>query len=325
MRPFEYLKPTSLEEAVAMLGAGEGAHLLAGGTDLLDRMKRGVSVPWQLVNLKSVPGLVGIRQEADGTLKIGALTCLSEVGEHSLVSRHYPLLAQAIQQMATPQIRNLATLGGSLCQGSRCWYYRHPDFACVRKQGKGCFAVQGQSRYHAIFGGHACFAVHPSDTAPALVALGAQVHIAGASSTRAVSLGAFFTDPRDNPVRDNVLMPGEILTEIELPAPPPGARGVFLKAAERRATDFALASVALQLAPADGLVNDVRIVLGGVAPVPWPLARVEALLRDGGLSDETIRRAGETATEGARPLPHNAFKIQLVRGLLEKALRLLRV
>ena len=321
MKPFEYIRPNTLKEALAILSDGKKTHLLAGGTDLLGEMKRGAIEPERLLNLKSIQGLTGIRQESDGWLTIGALATLSDIAEHPIVRQHYPLLVQAIEQTATPQIRNIATLGGNLCQRPRCWYYRHPDFPCLRKFGENCFAVEGQNRYHAIFGGHRCYIVHPSDAASALVALDARVQIAHSKGSRTVPLCEFFVAPRNSLIQENILLPHEILTEIQLPAPPPNARGSYLKAAERKATDFALASVALHLADEGKRLNHLRIVLGGVAYQPWRVPHAEAILLGEELSEENIRRACEAACQGAKPLRHNAYKIPLVKGLLRKALR----
>ena len=324
MRAFEYVAAETLEEALGLLQEKEGSRILAGGTDLLSVMKRQVSAAQRLVSLKSLPELAGIRHQADGGMGIGAFTRLSVIAENPLVIENFPLLVQAIRQTATPQIRNVGTLGGNLCQRPRCWYYRHADFPCVRKHGEGCFAVAGQNRFHAIFGGHGCFIAHPSDAAPALIALDAQVRIAGAAEERTLPLGEFFVGPKDSLTRENVLGPHEILTEIQLPPPLANARGLYLKAAERKATDFALASVALYLARCETNLSHVRIVLGGVAPLPWRLPQVEAFLRKEGLSDTAIRRAGDMAVEDAQPMRHNAFKIPLVKGLLKKALYQLR-
>ena len=321
MKPFTHFRPGSLDEALALLREEEGSVLLAGGTDLLGQMKRGLSAPRRLINLKSVPGLNQLHREADGVLSIGAVARLSEVADHPLITTCYPLLSQAIQRTATPQIRNLGTLGGNLCQRPRCWYYRHPDFSCVRKHGDGCFAVSGQNRYHAILGGHRCFIVHPSDTAPALIALDARVEIAHTGGRRELPLHQFFTGPGESLTQETVLTPHEILAEIRLPVPPPGGQGVYLKAAERRAADFALASVALYLARESACA---RLVLGGIAPVPWRVPQAEALLLGEDLSDQTIRRICEAAVQGAAPLRQNAFKLPLIKGLIKTALLRLR-
>lgn len=323
MKPFAYIAPDSLAEALKALGR-EGAHPLAGGTDLIGALKRGIVAPDQLINLKSIPGLAEIRQQPDGGLAIGALARLSEIAAHPLVLQQYPILAQAIACVATPQIRNLGTLGGNLCQRPRCWYYRHPDFPCLRKGGNGCPAVAGQNRYHAILGGHGCSIVHPSDTAPALIALDVRARLAGSDGPRELPLAEFFAGPEADPTRETVLQPGEILTEIQLPPPLLDTRSLFLKAAERQATDFALASVAVLLASQEGKVTHARVVLGGVAPIPWRVLKAEDILLEQGISAEVIQRVCEAAVEGARPMSQNAYKVPLVKGLLEKALVCLR-
>jgi len=322
MRAFDYIAPGTLEEALEALRR-EGSCALAGGTDLMGAMKRGTSAPRLLVDLKSVPGLAGIRREPDGFLSIGALTVLDEVAGDALVAAHCPLLVLAIEQAATPQIRNVGTLGGNLCQRPRCWYFRHPDFSCLHRSGKECFAVSGQNRYHAIFGGRGCFITHPSDTAPALIALDARVRIAGHDGSRELPLAEFFVGPDQDPTRETILNADQILTQIRIPPPPAGARGLYLKASERRSADFALASAAVLLAWQSGQITHARIVLGGVAPIPWRVPRAEAIIRDEGPGEAAIRRACEAAAEDARPMSRNAYKVPLVKGLLGKALRLL--
>ena len=333
MKSFEYIAPKTLDEALAILSDDEGTRLFAGGTDLLGEMKRGVIAPEKLLDLKSVGGLEIIRQEPDGGLAIGSLATLSEIAENPLVKQSYPLLVQAIEQTASPQIRNVATLGGNLCQRPRCWYYRHPDFPCLRKHGESCFAVWGNSRYHAIWGGNRCFIVHRSDPAAALMALDAHTQIAYSEGIRAVPLREFFVTPGENLTQETVLQPNEILTGIKLPPPLPNARGIYLKVAERKATDFALASVALHLAWEGTRINHARVVLGSVAPVPWRLQHVEEILLGDELSQdfdkalptpskEKIQLACEGAVEGAKQIRHNGYKIPLVKGLLRKALRL---
>jgi xanthine dehydrogenase YagS FAD-binding subunit len=324
MKAFEYLTPRTLDEALAILGREEDARLLAGGTDLLGEMKRGTATPKHLVNLKSIPELDGIRQEPDNTLFIGALTKLSDIADHPAVAQHHVLLAQAAQQTASPQIRNVGTLGGNLCQRPRCMYFRHPDFHCVRGNGKGCFAPAGQNRYHAILEGRRCFMVHPSDLAPALVACDAEVEIAGPSETRTVPIVEFFIPPRENPTRETVLSPGEILTGVHVPPSPTGTKGIFLKAAERKTTDFALVSVAVSLTCKAERVARARIVLGAVAPLPWRVPRAEDCLLGEPLYRKAIHSACEAAVEDARPLRENAYKIPLVKGLLKKALHILQ-
>ena len=320
MKPFEYSTPKTLDEALAILRDEEGVRILSGGTDLIGEMKRGTISPQRLLSLKSVQGLDSIRQDSHGRVALGSLATLSDIAEHALVRQQYPLLVQSIARTASLQIRNIATLGGNLCQRPRCWYYRHPHFPCFRKHGESCFAVRGQDRYHAIFGGHRCFMVHPSDPASALMALDARVQIARSEGSRTVPLHEFFIGPHERLTQENILTPHEILTEIQLSPSPPDARSIYLKVAERKAIDFALASVALHLAWKGTRVNHARIVLGGVAPVPWRVPHVEEILLDEELSEEKIGPMCEAVLEGARPMRHNANKIPLVKGLLRKAL-----
>jgi len=319
MKPFAYTAPTTLDEALTSLTRGDNPHLLAGGTDLLGSVRRGIDSPGHLINLKSIPELTGIHQTDDG-LTIGAATRLSDIAEDPLVIEQYPILTQAIAQTATPQIRNTGTIGGNLCQRPRCWYYRHPDFPCVRKQGEGCFAVGGRNRYHAIFGGHGCFIVHPSDCAPALITLDAQVKIAGPDGCRELPLSDFFIGPEKNLTSETALTPNEILTQIRISPPVSNSIGVYLKASERRATDFALVSVAIVLTQQGAQITHARVVLGGVAPIPWRAPKVEEILLKQGISAESIQQTCAAAIEDAHPMSQNAYKLPLLKGLLKKAL-----
>ncbi|MFH1571997.1 MAG: FAD binding domain-containing protein [Gemmatimonadota bacterium] len=323
MTPFAYAAPCSRDEAVGLL-ATPGARVLAGGTDLLALMRRGVEAPSLLVSLRRVPELDQIRAGADGGLVLGAAATLSQLAAAPQVARQYPLLLEALEQLATPQIRNAATVGGNLCQRPRCHYLRHPAFACTRSGGQGCPARSGQNRYHAIFGAHGCAAVHPSDLAPALVALEAVALAAGPRGERCLSLADFFAGPERDPRRETVLATGELLAAVHLPPAPAGARGTFLKVTERRAADFALVSLAAVVAGAGPRPSHVRLVLGGVAPVPWRLQRAEETVLEAGLTDEAIRRAAELAVDGACALSQNAYKVRLATALVRRALDQLR-
>ena len=319
MKPFAYTAPTTLDEALTSLNGSDNPRLLAGGTDLLGAARRGVETPDHLINLKSIPELTGIHQTSADGLTIGAATRLSDVAENPPVVKRYPILAQAIAQTATPQIRNTGTIGGNLCQRPRGWYYRHPDFRCVRKRGEGCFAVGGRNRYHAILGGHGCFIVHPSDLAPALIALDTRVEITDPEGSRELPLANFFVGPEENLTGETTLAPNEILKQIHIPPPAAGSTGLYLKASERRATDFALVSVAVVLTRQDTPVTHIRVVLGGVAPIPWRVSKVEAILLERGISTESIPQACAAAVEDAHPMSQNAYKLPLLKGLLKKA------
>src|SRR5689334_18750038 len=277
MKTYEWTNPTSIGEAVKLLGVPGGAtdiddapRPIAGGQDLLTTMKDYTSRPARLVNLKHIPGLNRITLNARG-LTIGALVTLNELEEHAGVRKSFPGLSEAAHSIATPQIRNLGTVGGNLCQRPRCWYFRLEEVICLKKGGSECYAASGENKYNAILGGGPSFIVHPSDLAPMLVALGATVTVAGATGKRVIPLDKFFTLPSEGNIRrENVLKNEDVITEIQVPASPLAARSTYLKFKERDSLDFALASaaVALRLAP-NRTVREVRIVLGGVAPVPW--------------------------------------------------------
>jgi len=241
MPSFKYVRPGSLDEAVR-LAAADGARLHAGGTDLLGCLRDGVFGADTLVSLTGCDTLRGVRETADGGLAIGALTPVSQVAEHPLVRERYPALAQGAAAVASPQLRHQGTLGGNLCQKPRCWYYRNEGFLCLRKGGGMCYAEAGQNQFHAIFGsGGLCYVVHPSDTAPALVAFEASVRVAGPRGKRTISVAELYVPPEVDPTRETVLAPGEVVTEIVLPPAPPGAVSRYRKVRARRSWDFAVA------------------------------------------------------------------------------------
>jgi len=247
------------------------------------------------------------------------LTTLTEIAANRQVLDTYPVLAQAAGAVGSPQLRNQGTLGGNLCQRPRCWYFRG-DFHCLRKGGDTCFAAAGQNQLHCIFGGYECFMVHPSDTAPALVALDAKITVTGRRGTRQVPLASFFVLPKTTLVKENVLEPGDVLTEVLLDAPPSGARGMYRKARERASFDFALAGVAIVLAMAEGKVKTARVVLSGVAPAPWRSPEAEQSLVGRPLDAATVEAAAAAAVKAAVPLRENGYKVPLVRGILEETL-----
>ncbi len=318
LRKFSYRRTTSIK-AAADAAARPGAHILAGGTDLLGCLRDGVFSADTVVSISGIKALKGISAAPGGGLRIGALTTLSEVAANRQVLSSYPVLAQAAAAAASPQLRNQGTIGGNLCQRPRCWYFRG-DFHCLRKGGDTCFAVAGESEFHCIFGGAPCFIVHPSDTAPALVALDARVSIAGAKGTRTIPLASFFVLPATNVLKENVLVAGEVVTEILLAPPQVGARSVYRKVRERGAFDFALAGAAIVVAMTDGKVRAARIVLSGVAPVPWRCAEAEKLLVGRSLDAATVAQAAAAAVKDASPLTKNEYKVPLTRGVLEETL-----
>ncbi len=315
---FSYRRAASIKEAVDAAGRPD-ARILAGGTDLLGCLRDEVFQAKSLVSINGVAALKGIRQRSGGGLRIGALTSLTEIAEDRQVLETYPVLAQAAVSVGSPQLRNQGTLGGNLCQRPRCWYFRG-DFNCRRKGGGACFAEAGQNQMHCIFGGGGCYMVHPSDTAPALVALGAKASIAGRRGARTVPLSSFFVLPHESLTRENVLQPGEIVTEILVDPPAAGARSAYRKVRERGAFDFALAGVAIVLTLADGKVQTASIVLSGVAPVPWRSVEAEKAILGKRLDASAAAMAAAAAVKDASPLAENEYKVPLVQGILEETL-----
>jgi len=329
MKAFELIQPKSLELALEQLpgpretGARDKVKVLAGGQDLLSELKEHLAEPERVVNLKSIPGLDRIEYSANGALGLGALVTLSRIEAERAIAERFTVLAEAAGSVGSVQIRNQGTLGGNLCQRPRCWYYRHEQAVCIKKGGAECFAYGGLNKYNAILGGGPSYIVHPSDVAPALVALGAQALIRGKRGERKVALEQFFTLPSEGSVlRENVLATDELLVLVEVP-PLPGAgwRSTYLKFRERGSYDFALCSVALALALDGDTIREARLVLGGVAPIPWRCEKAEKALVGKKIDAQTCELAGKLALEGAEPLEHNGYKIPLAKGLITKALR----
>jgi xanthine dehydrogenase YagS FAD-binding subunit len=317
MPAFQYVRVRSLEEGIRHLSSGDG-RLHAGGTDLLGCLRENVFTAAKVVSISDIKELEGIREEGGG-LRIGALSTLSQVAESPLVKKLYPGLARAAMEVGSPQLRNQGTIGGNICQKPRCWYYRG-DFHCIRKGGDTCFAFAGENQYHCIFGGAACYIVHPSDTAPALSALQTTVRIIGPKGSRSVPLDRFFVPPAIDPKRETVLAPEEIVTEISIPAPPPGLRSSYRKVRARRSWDFALAGVALALRFDGARVAEARVWLSGVAPVPWRSKEVEQEILGKQLDEKTIARAAAAAVKNAEPLTKNGYKVPLVKAVIEEEL-----
>jgi xanthine dehydrogenase YagS FAD-binding subunit len=315
---FAYTRPASLDDAARAL-AEDRAHPLAGGTDLLGCLRDQVFETQKLVSLGALRELRGIAETAEGGLRIGALTTIAEIAEHDAVRRRYTALAEAAASVGSPQLRYQGTIGGNLCQKPRCWYYRGA-FHCLRKGGDACFAVAGENRYHCILGGGPCYVVHPSDTAAALLALGAHLRLAGRQGSRTVPLEGFHVPPSEDVRRETRLEPGEIVAEILLPPPGAGLRSTYRKVRTRAAWDFALVGVALALRLDGRTVREARVALSGVAPVPWRATAAETALVGRPLDAATIARAAAAAIEGAEPLGDNGYKVPLLRGLVAERL-----
>jgi xanthine dehydrogenase YagS FAD-binding subunit len=319
MREFRIAEPRTADEAAALLAEATGpVALIAGGTDLLDTLKSGVAKADLLVDLRGVAGLAGLAPDAGG-LRIGAMTRVVEMAESAAVAKDYPGLRQAALSLATPQLRNVGTVGGNLCQRPRCWYFRDPDVTCRKKGGFNCYAFRGRNKYHAIVGGGACYIVFPSDLAPALISLGAKATVATPKGERTMPLDALYALPDADVTRETTLAKGEFLKSVWIPAPAPGQRAAYVKLKERGTWDFALVSAAVRAVVKNGGLAEITIVLGGVAPVPWRLKEAEDALRGQPVTEALIRRAADAALAGANPLKENGYKADLVFAALKQA------
>jgi xanthine dehydrogenase YagS FAD-binding subunit len=318
---FKHIDAASTEHALSVLGQhGEGARVLAGGQDLLFRIKKYIVKPECVVNLKTIPGLRYIRSHPQENLRIGALTTLSTIARSVELQRSYAVLAQAAGVVASPQIRNMGTLGGNICQDVWCWYLQD-GFSCWKSGGKFCDLAGGDSRFYgSIMGGHLCLSNHPSDTAVALMALDARIRIASPRGERVAPIADFLPGHTwvDGRLQSHCLASDEIVTEIEIPFRP--TRSAYVKFALRKSWDFAIASVAASAVIQDGIWNDVRIVLGGVATSPYRSPEAEELLQNKGINEELAKAAAEAALQQAKPLKMNGYKVELSKTLVRRAL-----
>jgi xanthine dehydrogenase YagS FAD-binding subunit len=321
MKAFTNANPRDLTHALTLVRdarqSGRTAVIAGGGSDLLGMMKERLVAPDVLVNLKTVRGLDEVTPRARGGVVIGGLITLDALSRHPVVRRDYAVLAEAAKSVATPQIRNVATLAGNLCQRPWCWYYRN-GFKCLKNGGNTCYSVAGENAFHAIFGGGPSYIVHPSDTAPALIALEATFRIAGPSGERMVPAAEFFTLPNVDAARENVLKDDEVLASIVLP--PAAARSTYHKVLDREAWTHAVVSAAVVMQMKADVCQRARIVLGGVAPVPWRLPEVEKMLEGQRVTSAVAERAGDSAVAGARPLAHNGYKVPLTRGVVGRTI-----
>lgn len=322
MNSFINVNPRSLEEAVAALSrarsAGKRAVLAGGGSDLLGLVKERLVRPDVLVNLKTVGGLNRISSDGQGT-KIGGLVTLDALGRDPLIAKRYQVLSEAANSVGTPQIRNVGTIAGNVCQRPWCWYLRN-GYPCYKNGGDKCFARGGENQYHAIFGKGPSYIVHPSDTAPALVALDASFRIVGPDGDRVVPAREFFVLPGVDPARENVLTGDEVLAEVVLPAPSGSLRGTYRKELDREAWTHALVSVAVTLDMDGGVCRRARIVLGGVAPIPWDRPQVARMLEGQRITPELAATAADAAVADASPLSLNGYKVPLTRALVRRTL-----
>jgi len=322
MPAFELFQPATTEDALALLSRyGSDAWVLAGGLDSFDWLKDRIKRPKVVVDLSQISGLSGVR-EAGGGLEIGAMTTLTEVVRHPLVRERYSLLLEAAESAASPQIRNQGTIGGNVSQDTRCWYYRS-GWKCYRAGGNVCFAdtPTAINREHAILGADRCVAVNPSDTAPALIALDAQMVIRGSRGERVVNAEDYFIGPGIDITHMTVLKPGDLLTAIRIPAAWAGAQFYFEKIRDRQVWDFPLVNIASAAVFSGGNIERIRIAVNGVAARPLRLKQVEDAVRGKPRDEATAEMAGQLAIQGVKPLQHNGYKVPLVRNLVKRSIR----
>jgi xanthine dehydrogenase YagS FAD-binding subunit len=329
MRAFANRNPQNVLEAVAIarqaIGRGEAVSFAGGGTDLLQLLKDHVSnrpgfaEPDVIVNLKNVGRILDFMDSVveGGVLRVGALTTLTELAAAPHVRERYTALAEAADSVATPQIRNVGTVGGNIAQRPWCWYYRN-GFPCYKAGGDRCFSAGGENQLHAIFGGGPSYIVHPSDLAPVFLALGASFHIAGPDGERDIPASEFFVLPREDAQHENVLADDDFIMRVEVPVPGAGVRSTYRKIMDREAWTHALSSAAVVLQMDGEVCRTASIVLGGVAPIPWRLPEAEQLLAGQRVTPDLARRVGEAAVAGARPLAKNAYKVPLTQKLVER-------
>ena len=317
MKRFAHLSPDSLAAATAAL-RDAGTAPVGGGSDLLGMIKDDLAAPDRLVRLTQLSGLDTVASQPDGGIRVGGMITLTALSRHPVIRERYAVLAEAAGSVGTPQIRNAGTLAGNLTQRPWCWYFRQ-RFPCYKHGGARCFSRTGENQFNAILGGGPSFIVHPSDTAPALVALDAQIHIVGDTGDRWLPIREFFVLPREDVSRENVLRPGEIVTELALPLHA-GTRSVYTKVTDREAWTHAVVSTAVVLTLEDGVCRSAGIALGGVAPIPWRVAPVERLLVGKRITPALAAAAAAAAVQGARPLARNRYKVPLVEETLRRTL-----
>ncbi len=318
MNPIEWVNARSIREAVAELGPR--SIIKAGGVDLMDLLKERLVAPSRLVNLRTVPGLDKISESAETGLSVGPMVTLARLAAEPLVHKRWRALADAAGQAATPQLRNMATVGGNLLQRPQCWYFRSLLSVCRKKGGVKCYAHEGENAYHAVFGNSLCAMVHPSATATALIALGATLEVTGPSGARRVMLEAFLQAPEVDVRRENGLRDDEIITQIRVPALAPGASSAYAKQGEKESFDWPLAEAGVVLQIASGACVRASVVLGAAAPVPWRATLAEAALVGRPITLEVATNAAIAAMRSATPLTQNAYKLPIFEAIVRRAI-----
>jgi xanthine dehydrogenase YagS FAD-binding subunit len=319
MKNFTYYRPATAEQAVGLLDDKWGpAELLAGGTDLLDLQKEYIAQPDKVVSLAAIADLAGIRGEGD-TITIGAGTKLADIAAHAELRQQFPSLTAAAGDIGGPQIRNMGTLGGNLCQRNRCWYFRDEVVHCLLKGGDKCYALDGDNRYHAAFAkGHPCVIVNPSTLAPALIALGAVAEVLGPKGKRTVELAKFFQAPTSAKDREHVLASNELVRQVSIPKK--GLKNASYEVRHKQSYDWPLVQAAVAFKLEDGKASDVKIVLGHVAPTPHVAEAAAKAMEGKEITEETAAAAGKAATEGAKPLSQTEYKVRLIEVAVKRAL-----
>ena len=317
MKAFAYVNATNDKEAVAALAKAERGRMLpmAGGMDLLGLMKDYIVSPERVVSIRNLDQSI---TAADGGLRIGAALKIADLVENAQARKMYPALITAAEDVGTPQIRNVGTVGGNIMQRPRCWYFRNEEFNCLKKGGSRCFAVEGENQYHAIFGDGPCHIVHPSSLAVPVIAYGGRFRVAGPNGTREIDAGQFFQMPNQNLYGETVLQPNEIVTHVLLPAP--GQRSATYEVRFKQSHDWPLAAAAVNLVMAGSAVKSARVVLGAVAPIPWRAQGAERVLAGKAITEATATEAASAALAGARAMSGNAYKIQIAKTAVKRAI-----
>jgi xanthine dehydrogenase YagS FAD-binding subunit len=318
MNSFEWTSAATVDEAHAL--REEGSAFKAGGVDLLDLMKEHVAAPKRIVNIRNIAGLDQIKQAEDGSLRIGPLVTLTQLDEDATIRQKFAALADAAGHAATPQIRNMATIGGNLLQRPRCWYFRNEAFNCRKKGGEICYAQQGENQYHAIFNNGVCAIVHPSAAAVALVAMGATIELTGPKNKREMKLEEFFILPNVDVKRENELAADEILTEIRVPALPAGARSAYIKQQEKESFDWPIADVAAVIVKDGDVCKSASIILGSASPIPRRAKEAEAALVGKPMTPDSARAAAKAALADASPMTQNGYKLPVFQTIIARTI-----
>src|SRR6266540_1793777 len=324
MRGFELYDAATVKEAVDLLSknSGRAVKVVGGGSDIVGGVMKdwvqgkGMPLPEVLIDITTIKDLVGIKSDGGGTV-IGAATTLSDLIDNKDIATKLPVLTNAALSVASPLIRNFGTLGGNINQRPRCWFFRGEDFNCYKKGGDFCYAVTGDNRYHAIIGGELCYIVHPSDTATALLALNASAKVVGTAGERTVAFASYFTGPREDVLRENILKPNEVMTEVFIPTSAAGTRMAWTKLKDRQVYDFALTAVAVAFTADGGNWGDGRVALGGVSPVPYRAKVVEDALKGKEIKGNVKAAAAQIRTV-SRPMSLNSYKVDIAQGLIER-------